>query len=383
MGKALEEALQKINKSYGQEIVTMGFDAEKAYDSIKRIPFSSSRANYMTYGGIPLGRIIEFAGEESSGKTTTALDIVGNAQEYFRKEYESSLEKFGDPESLGKVQKKDYEEIKNRGPRQVVYMDAENTLDIEWAELLGVRVEDMYIYKPQRQSAEEIFEDAIRMINTGEVGLLIIDSLGSLLSGQAFEKSLEERTYGGISIPLTGFSKKAALACNEYNCTVIGINQIRDNLNSMYGGVVTPGGRGWKHACSLRIMFKKGSYIDDNCDDIKKSSESPAGNKILMDIQKTKCFRPDRRTGFYTLSYTEGIESLNDLLELAVSSDVIHKGGAGWYTINDPKTMEPLLDDEGNMYKVQGKKGVLDLLETTGEVYERIYTYVNDWIHQV
>lgn len=380
MGK-LDEVLQKINKSYDQEIVTVGFDASKAYNSIERIPFSSPRSNYMTYGGIPLGRIIEFAGEESSGKTTTALDIVGNAQEYFKQKFDKELDEFGDIELLSKTQRKKYEEIKNQGPKQVVYMDAENTLDLEWAELLGVRVEDLYIYKPQRQSAEEIFEDAIQMINTGDVGLLVIDSLGSLLSGQAFEKSLEERTYGGISIPLTTFSKKAALACNEYNCTVIGINQVRDNLSSMYGGISTPGGRGWKHACSVRVMFKKGSFVDDFGDDIKKSSESPSGNKVMMDIQKTKCFRPDRRTGFYTLNYTNGIESLNDLLELAVSSDIIHKGGAGWYSFNNPKTMEPLLDEDGNQIKIQGKKGVLDRLESDSEIYDLIYSYIDEWIH--
>lgn len=245
----LDALVKKINKDWKEDIAARGIHRI----ATEKIPFTSARLNYMTYGGLPRGRLIEFAGEEGGGKTTTALDVCKNAQQIFQKEYEDELSNTTD-----KTRQK---YLESRGPKQVVYADCENTLDEDWAKKLGVDVDSMYILKPQTQAAEDIFEMLLEMIDTDEVGLVIIDSLGVMMSKQAYEKDMTEKTYGGIAMALTLFSKKAVLACKRYDCTVIGINQIRENMNSMYGGVVTTGGRGWKHNCfsgNTKLLTDKG-----------------------------------------------------------------------------------------------------------------------------
>lgn len=363
MSSNLEQILQKLNKSYGQEIVSIGVN-ENSFVNIPRIPFTSPRINYMTYGGLPRNRLIEFAGEESSGKTSTALDIVGNAQRLFQEEYDNALDKFLNigEDKLNRSQKEEYERLKATGPKKVLYVDAENTLDLDWAELLGVQLNIMILYKPQQQCAEEIFQDVLELISSKEIGLCVIDSLGVLVSAQAYEKTMEERTYGGISMPLTLFSKKAAALCNQFECTLIGINQVRDNMNSPYGGVVTTGGRGWRHNCSVRMMFRKGDFVDELGDAIKKSSEAPDGNRVLIDIIKTKSFKPDRKVGYYTLNYTDGIDAVQDIFDIALKEEIIFKGGA-WYTFINPETGEAITDESGEIIKVQGKKNVLKILD--------------------
>ena len=136
MPTELETAIAKLNKSYGEELFTFGNNIPKV---TAKIPFSSPRANYMTYGGIPIGRLIEFAGEEGSGKTTTALDIVAHAQIYFQQEYDRIVAEFENGKSNKSKQLKQ-QEIINKGPKKVLYVDAENTIDEDWAVLLGVQI---------------------------------------------------------------------------------------------------------------------------------------------------------------------------------------------------------------------------------------------------
>ena len=126
MGK-LDALIKQINKDYKEEIAFSGNDA--ALMKYELVPFSSPRLNYMMYGGLPMGRMIEFAGAEKSGKTTTALDIVKNCQIKFEQEGQG---------------------------RKVCFVDAENTFDVEWATKLGVNVEDLILVKPQEQYAEQV-----------------------------------------------------------------------------------------------------------------------------------------------------------------------------------------------------------------------------------
>ena len=208
MGLKLDEIMKQTNKRCQEEVLTHGM-SEFAY---KRIPFTSPRMNYCTFGGIPVGKITEFYGEEHGGKTTTALDIVANYQQ-------------------------------SDDGRDVLYIDAENTLDVEWAKKIGVDVDKMYILQPKAQSAEEIFQIIEDSVDTGEVGLWVLDSIGVLVSSLEMDekKTYEDKVYGGISLPLTRFSKKIEMLMQRHKCTGIGINQIRDNLASMYGGISTPG----------------------------------------------------------------------------------------------------------------------------------------------
>ena len=154
----------------------------------------------------------------------------------------------------------------------------------------------------------------------------------------------------------------------KYQCTGIGINQLRDDLGAMWGGATkTPGGRAWKHYCCVRMQFSKGKYIDENGNDMTKSAESPAGNYVVMSMVKNKSCPPTRRTGFYTLNYDFGIDYLRDLVEVAIKYDVIQKKGA-WFSIVDPETGELIekLQGQAQVYKYledQENEDVLSMIE--------------------
>lgn len=356
----LDEICAKVNAEWKEDIAARGIKRVET----DKIPFTSPKLNRMTYGGIPRGRIIEFAGDEGGGKTTTALDVCKNAQELFKEEYEVQLEKLSNNEKKRKY-------LESRGPKKIVYADCENTLDEDWAVKLGVDVNDMYILKPQTQSAEDIFQILLDMIETDEVGLVVIDSLGVMLSQQAYEKDMTEKTYGGIAMALTLFSKKAEFACTKYDCTLIGINQMRDNFNSTYGGKITTGGRAWKHNCSLRLMFSKGDYLDDKGNTMTRSSESPSGNRVMVSIVKTKTFKPDRLTGYYSLMYDNGIDIVMDLVDVAIKNSIIVQSGA-WFTFVDPESGELLTDEEGKEIKLQGKPSVIKLLRENTVLCEEL-----------
>ena len=371
----LDILCQQFNKHFKEQIAARGIQRIH----VDKIPFSSPRATYMLYGGLPRGRIVEFAGEENGGKTTSALDAVANAQKLFKEEWQQEIDDLKAIEKRKKEQDSRLTYLKSRGPKQAVYLDCENTLDEDWARLLGVAVDEMMVIKPMSQTAEQLFEMVLQIIETDEAGIVIIDSLGVMLSAQAYEKSMEEKTYGGIAAPLTLFSKKAELLCIKYNCTLIGINQMREDMKSTYGGMTTTGGRGWKHNCSLRLMFQKGSFIDESCNEIKRSSESPAGNLVSINIAKTKICKPDRRIGFYTLNYTYGIDVLNDTVELAIKYGIINKAGA-WFTFVDIETGEFITDDEDEIIKLQGKANVLEYLQENEHLFEEIRTKLNQLI---
>ena len=366
MGK-LDTLIKDFNKQYREEIAARGIPKIET----QKIPFSSPRANYMTYGGIPRGRIIEFAGEENGGKTTTALDIVANAQVLFHNEWEEEIKELEAIDKKKKEQQVRLDYLKARTAKQIVYADCENTLDEEWAQKLGVDTNKLILLKPQSQTAEQIFEMLLQMIETDEVGLVVIDSLGVMLSAQAYEKTMEEKTYGGIAAALTLFSKKAELLCTKYNCTLIGINQMREDMNSPYGGMITTGGKGWKHNCSVRLMFQKGSYIDERGNEIKRSSESPAGNLVMINIAKTKVCKPDRRVGFYTLRYDTGIDVISDTIEVALKYGIIQQAGS-WFNFIDLDTGEIISDDEGEQIKLQGKPNLIEYLEDNQYLFEEI-----------
>lgn len=373
----LDVLIKDFNKQYKEDIAARGI----ARIQTGKIPFSSPRANYMLYGGIPRGRIVEFAGEEGSGKTTTALDIVCNAQKLFRQEYEQEVQELKALEKPKKEQIARLQYLEQRGPKQIVYADCENTLDEDWACLLGVDVDSMFVLKPMSQTAEQIFEMLLQTIETDEVGLVVLDSLGVMLSAQAYEKSMEEKTYGGIAAALTLFSKKAELLCVKYNCTLIGINQMREDMNSQYGGLTTTGGKGWKHNCSVRLLFQKGAFIDERNNELRRSAETPAGNLVMISIAKTKTCKPDRRSGFYTLKYDAGIDAVADTVETALKYGIIQQAGA-WFTFVDIESGELVTDEDGETLKLQGKSNVIEFLKSPDnsvllqEISKRIYELI-------
>ena len=371
----LTDTIKEINKEYKQNLIVTG---AVSYN-LERIPFSSPRANYMTYGGIPLGRVIEFFGEENGGKTTTAIDIAKNAQEYFKKEWQEEIDRLNNSNKLTKEQIARQTYLEDRGPRSVVWVDAENTFDDTWAEHLGVDVSKLVMVVPQEQYAEELFQMIIKLIDTGDIGLVVLDSLGILMSKQQYEKNIEDKVYGGIAMALTRFSKDLCMLCGKNNCTFIGINQLRDDMNSMYGGQTTPGGRAWKHHCSLRVEFRKGSLLDDKYKEVPKKTENPHGHIVQMQIRKTKICKPDRLQGSYTLVYDTGIDEIHDLIDICVSKDVINKAGA-WFTFLHPISGEIINNTDGSVYKVQGENNVRKALENDDKLLNMYKSYVNQLI---
>ena len=341
----MEALLKDINKKAKEEIMSKGLNA---YSTYAKIPFTSPRMNYCTFGGIPVGKLIEFYGEEHGGKTTTALDIVANFQAMELRKVEDDLT---------------YVE------RAVLYCDCENALDVEWAEKLGVDVDKMYVLQPKEQSAEQIFDLILSSIDTGEIGLFVIDSLGAMISQQAYDKDVADKTYAGISMALTTFAKKAEMLMAKHKCTGIGINQIRDDLNSSWGGYTTPGGKAWKHLCMVRLQFSRGQFFDERGNVLTRSAESPAGNLVNMSITKIKSCPPTRRTGFYTLRYDIGVDYLNDLIEVAVKFDVVEKSGS-WFVVKD---------ESGNYIsdKIQGQASLYELLSEDAELRAKVEEMVN------
>lgn len=379
MGK-LDELFTEINKQYKEQVATVG----KVRPKSALIPLTSLTACYSLYGGIPRGRVIEFFGEENGGKTTTALDIVANAQRQFKQEYESELLDLTDCEkSLTKAGQQRLAHLKSIGkPKAIVWVDCENTFDEDWAKTLGVDVDNLYFMQPLSQSAEQIFQNIEDMVNTGEVGLVVLDSLGAMLSQQEWDKTMEEKTYCGIAGPLTRFSKKIEYACAKYDCTFIGINQMREDISNSYSVYKTPGGKTWKHVCSLRLMFSKGVYYSDTYKDLTRSADGAAGNYVNLRIEKTKVCKPDRKNGSYTLNYTTGIDDYMDLVEMALKYKIVAQAGA-WYSImQDLETGEVLTDCEGNIAKFNGKNKLIEYLHQEPDVYDYLKDVLTEVIRQ-
>lgn len=337
----MDELIKNVNKNFDGELINIGLPTY-SYD---RVPFTSPRLNYMTYGGMPIGCLVEFYGENGGGKTTTALDVVANYQ------------------------------IMNTG-KKVFYCDCENTLDTKWAKKLGVDTDDLYLFQPTNQSAEDIFQTILEAIETDEIGLVVIDSIGVMLSQQAMDKDIQEKTYGGISMPLTTFSKKAEGLCKKHRCLLIGINQVRENLNSPYGGKTTPGGLAWKHNVAVRLEFRKGKFIDEKGNEISKNSENPQGNKIEVAMIKNKTCPPDRHLANYTIRYLSGIDYLADLVEVCIAYGIVEKKGA-WFTIIDIETGEILKE------KIQGQANVYAFLsaEENIEILQRMEYLVDSQVY--
>jgi recombination protein RecA len=257
--------------------------------------------------------------------------------------------------------------------RPVLYCDCENTLDAEWARKLGVDTDSLIVLNPTSQCAEDIFEFVLQMVETGEIGLFVIDSLGVMVSKEAMEKTIDQKTYAGISRPLTAFSNKVEMAMQKHQVTGICINQVRENLNSSWGGLTTPGGKAFKHVCSVRMQFSKGKYIDERGNELTRSAESPAGNIVLMSMEKNKTCPPTRRTGQYTLNYSIGIDYLKDLVDVAIKYEIIDKKGA-WFSIIDIETGEVIANN------IQGQANVNEYLEAHDEVLKRVEELIDSKI---
>ncbi|MGL5460751.1 MAG: hypothetical protein ACRDBY_14135 [Cetobacterium sp.] len=322
----LENLIKDLNKKYKNNIIQSGTDTKE----IEKIPFSSSKANYVTRGGIPKNKMTEFFGAESSGKTTSALDIISNFQKSDK--------------------------------RLVVYLDAENTINKEWGEVLGVDWSRVLLIKPENQFAETLLDMVLDCIKSGEVGLCVIDSVPFLVPKAVMENELENKTYAGNSTVMTTFCSKVIPLMNKYETTLLMINQVRDKLGVTYTAYNTPGGRMLRHSYAFRVFFSKGNVLDELGNEKSSSYEHPCGIVVNMKIEKNKVSKPDRKLGNYTLNFTTGVESIGDCIRLGVMLGVIQQGGS-WFTYKD--------------IKVQGEPKLIKALKENDTLLQELLKEVN------
>lgn len=348
----LKETLKAISKKYGENVVKIGCD-DLTVDGI--LSLGSPSADFCLYGGIPEGRIIEFSGAEGSGKTSNSFLVAASYQR---------------------------EELKRNpdNPRAIVLLDNEGTADPVWAKVLGYDMSEdaavsTVVLRPEGQSAEDIFDMALDMLKTGEVGLLIFDSIATLVPQQIVAESMEKQQIGGIAKALTRFANTAVGLLRKYKATLIAINQVRENISGYGDPLTTPGGRAWKHACSSRIMFKRGSFFDEDGNILmkKKDAQSPAGHIIELYVLKTKTCRWDRKLGYMHLNYTKGIDVLEDTLDVATHFGFIDDSVQGSFTVLDPETGEVMLDADGKPVKIRGRKNLKPYFEEHKDLWRKLY----------
>lgn len=381
----LEQLMKDWNKDSKALVAVQGLERE----SLPRIPFSAPSMNYQTYGGLPRKRVVEFFGPESSGKTTSALDIVKNSQIVFEQEWQEKTERLNKKLQEAQEKKASKTAIKEIQmqldalvePLKIVYLDLENTLDTEWAKKIGVDVDNIWIVRPEMNSAEEILQYVLDIFETGEVGLVVLDSLPYMVSQNLIDEELTKKAYAGISAPLTEFSRKVTPLLTKHNAIFLGINQIREDMNSQYNAYSTPGGKMWKHACAVRLKFRKGDYLDENGASLTRAARNPAGNVVESFVEKTKAFKPDRKLVQYTLSYHEGIQIESDLVDVAVEFGVIQKAGA-WFSVVDLETGELLADENDEPLKFQGKANLVRRLKEDDTLFDEVMSAVHELITQ-
>lgn len=349
-----------------------------------KLPFSSPLMNWCTYGGIPRNKITEFFGDPGGGKTTTSTDICKNSIRIFSEEYDAEVANLRSQIASGvKSAHSALADLEATGPKKVLYLDLEHSFDGQWSETLGVSKTAMDIMQPPDTPAEELLQMLEEIICTGEVGLVVLDSVPSLITKAELEKKLGERTVASLSGLLTIFCRKIVPLLTRYNCTLLFINQTRDNMDNPYV-VNTPGGRALKFYACLRIQFRAGAPVDFLGNELPMNTENPAGYLITAKLVKQKSAPWDRKQGTYYLMCQSGIRPDFDFAQLATKKyGIIQKGGA-WFTMCDPYTgevlMEPDPSNPGKLkaVKLNGMAKVYDYLNSNQEYYSKLQKFILD-----
>lgn len=309
----IDNLIAEVNKKYKTDIIRKASDLK----GIEFIPYTSPMMNYLTRGGVPVGRIIELVGLPQSGKTTTALDIISNFQKKYTDKY-------------------------------CVYLDAENTIDKEWGETLGVDWSKVILIQPESEYGEELLDMLLDYIRSGKIGLAVLDSAPFIIPKAVQEKGLDEKSYGGNSALMKAFCDKAVPLCKKTECTFLMINQLRENIGNPYKPFKIPCGTAIAHACSQILWFTKGSLLDEKYKEVSSGYANPSGNLVSVKVEKNKVTKNDRRLQTYTLNYSTGVDEIKDTLDLAIMLGIISQAGA-WY--------KAILKD-GKEQKMQGFNGV-------------------------
>ncbi len=342
---------------------------------LPRIPFSSPFPNYATYGGIPRNRITVFYGDPGGGKSSSSIDVCYNAVKLFAQEHEEKVAQYREAVASGK---KEYagplEDLIERGPKRVLYVDLEHSFDFKWAANMGISEGDIDVMQPPDIPGEEILQTIQDIIETGEVGLVIGDSIPSLVTKAELEKKYGERTVASLAGLMTVFLRKIVPLLTRYDCTLILINQTRPNMDNPYA-VNMPGGEAIKFYASLIIFFRKGAPVDFVGNELPRNVEDPAGYIISMKIEKQKTAPNDRKLASYFLMAKTGIRPDFDYAKLAIDKYGIIMKNSGWYTFTDPSSGQ-ILEESGKVIKVNGVVRVFEYLQAHSDYYDTLREFI-------
>lgn len=341
----------------------------------KKIPFSSPSLNHMTYGGVPRGGLSVFYGFPGAGKSTSSIDLCKNALDIFLTEYSEEVIELQEQAAQGKKEAKvALQDLKDRGPKKVLYVDLEHSFDRKWATTLGITNQDIGVMQPPDVAGEKILQSVEELVSTGEVGFIVLDSIPSLVPQAELDKKYGERTVAALAGLMTQFCRKITQLLLRYDTTMVMINQIRVNMNNPYVDNM-PGGEAIKFYASLILKFNLGSPVDFLGNELPQKAENPAGYKISVKITKQKSAPFDRKLGEYYLMAQSGLRVDFEFANLAITKyNIIRKNG-GWFTICDPETKEPL-EVDGAIVKINGLAKVYEYLQNNPDYYETLCNFI-------
>ena len=290
--KALDAAMSQIERQFGKgTVMRMGDQERVALPSISTGSLGLDIA--LGIGGLPKGRIVEIYGPESSGKTTMTLQVIAEAQ-------------------------------KKGGT--AAFIDAEHALDPQYAERLGVQVDDMLVSQPD--TGEQALEVAEMLVRSGAIDVLVIDSVAALTPKAEIEGEMGQSHVGLQARLLSQAMRKLTGAIKQTNCLVIFINQIRMKIGVMFGSPeTTTGGNALKFYASVRLDIRRTGAVKDG--------DEVVGNETRVKVVKNKVSPPFKQAEFQIM-YGEGIYHMGEVIDWGVKLNLVDKSGA-WYAYKGDK----------------------------------------------
>ena len=371
----IDEAIKKINKKFKCEII--GTKEISSFNVKDYIPWPTPALYYLYHGNMPTQTLWEISGEFSSGKSSLCYGIVGNAQKQFKKNWDEEVAKLQSKEKLTNDEKTRLATILDSGPKKCVYLDAEHSSDPVWMKKNGVDVDNIIFIYPQAESAESLLQTTLDLIETCEVGLLVIDSLATMVSSQMYNNNdLEKKSYCGISKPLTEWTAKVLPMLSKCDCTVICVNQERQVIGAQYPSTTTVGGKGFSYGCHSRISLRKERCLDEKYNEIANNTETIYGQTTAIAVKKNKLSPMDRKLAKFTITFENGIDKYNDVFLMSVSLGIMNQAGA-WYSMLDDAG-EVITDTEGNLMKWQGKPNVMAYLKSHEDFTQSLITKIEE-----